>query len=184
MKKVLIILALIAPFTCYAAAVNIVGEGANIQVTVTIPPVVRVCHINIGGDEGPVLNINNIAPQSNQCLVYQNSRLDQVLLLADAGQPSVMIERRRCTGYDNGMCNAYEHVDMLNTSLQAPTTVKSPSCAKTTPITPCSDGTVSGMVIIPNPTLNAGDWLQIKSASLNAGTKKIVVVLTYIEEQN
>jgi hypothetical protein len=130
----------------------------------------RTCMILIGADNGSTLVDADIAPQAQQCYIPAGASIVEIMIRADAGTPSVVLQRRR------GGTTA----DLLSGSL---TTAASggASCATSTASQTCIDGTTtsSASVTLSNATLAAGDWIETKTASASTAKRfSIAVVYT------
>ena len=129
----------------------------------------RTCMIIIGADNGGALANADIAPQGQQCYVSAASTIIEINVRADAGTPNVLLQRRRGAATVADLASA-----VLPTAAAG-----AAACAMSSTSQTCIDGTTSsGTVTLSNTGLNAGDWIETKSATAGGTAKRLLLPLS------
>ena len=155
---------------------QIVTLGGGIT---SLPPdqVKRICTIPIGADNAAnVLVDADIGPQRNQCRIPFASTAIEVVVNADAGVPSVIVQKRHCSTYAAGVCTAWTDTDLLSSALAAHTGGFD-ACSNTAGTTGLDGGTTCSATL-QNTAIAAGDWLQLKSGTAGGTAKRLTTVIT------
>ena len=130
----------------------------------------RVCMIVIGADNGGALANADISPQGQQCYVSTASTIVEINVRADAGTPNVLLQRRR------GAATVAD----LSSAVLATGAAGAAACAMSSTSQTCLDGTTSsGTVTLSNTALNAGDWIETKSATAGGTAKRLSIAVVY-----
>jgi hypothetical protein len=157
-----------------ASARFYLGSGSMLtNVTASAMNVVntrRTCMIIIGADNGSVLVDSDIGPQGQQCYIPAAATIVEINVRADAGTPSVLLQRRRGAA------------TVANLSSAALTTAAAgaAACAMSSTSQTCIDGTTSsGTVTLSNTGLNAGDWIETVSGTAGGTAKRLSIAVVY-----
>lgn len=130
----------------------------------------RSCTIQTGSDNGAALVDADIAPQKHQCYVPHAATITEIRVTADAGTPSVLLQRRR-----GGTTVA----DLMSGSLVT-AAAGAAACVKSTISTPCADGTASSSTVtLSNTALAAGDEIETKTATAGGTAKAIQIHIVW-----
>jgi hypothetical protein len=133
----------------------------------------RSCDISVG-DASSSNTVTNaqLGPQKHICKLSAASTLLEVDIESDAGSPSVVLGRRRCTTFTGGTCSAETVTSLVTSALAASSGYMGCSNgAGTAGI----DGGTTCAATLQNTGLNAGDWIELVSGTAG-GTAKLVTV--------
>jgi hypothetical protein len=143
---------------------NVNANAMNVTVTR------RTCMIVIGADNGAVLVDSDIGPQLAQCYIPSAATIVEINTRSDAGTPSVLLQRRRGPG-------AGSVADIQSAALASASTGK---CAMSSTSQTCIDGTTSSATVtLSNTSLNAGDWIEVKSGTAGGTAKRLSIAVVY-----
>lgn len=130
----------------------------------------RSCTLVVGADNGTAIVDADLGPQLQQCYIPLASTVVEIDVRADAGTPSVLLQKRT---------EAATVADLLSAAL-ATGASGAIACAKSGTSQTCINGTTSsGTITISNTSLAAGDWIELKSGTAGGTAKRMSVVLVY-----
>jgi hypothetical protein len=127
----------------------------------------RTCMIIVGADNGAVLANADIAPLGRQCFIGQASTVVEVTVSADGGTPNVITERNRAGAV----------VDLTSSALA--TAASGGLACSNTGGTLGIDGATTCSATLQNTALNAGDWLDTRTATAGGVAKRMSISITY-----
>ena len=118
------------------------------------------CSFTFGADNASAVLVDlDIGPQGRLCEVPDNATLVEITVAADAGTPSVIVQRFRPNGATT--------VDLLSAA-KATASAGAIACANTGGTTSIN-GTTTCSATLQNTGLLKGDWLQTKTNAAGAG---------------
>jgi hypothetical protein len=131
----------------------------------------KTCMISLGADNASaVIADADIGPQKRRCFVPFASTITEITVSADAGTPNVLLQRRR---------GASTVADLLSGAL-ATAASGAVACAMASTAQTCYDGTTSsGSITLSNTTLNAGDYIELKSGTAGGTAKSMQIAVTF-----
>ncbi len=133
----------------------------------------RSCDIVVGDASSSSAVTNaQLGPQKHGCKIPSSVTVLEVDVESDAGSPSVIAGRRRCTAWTSGVCSAEAVANLVSTALASPAGFM--GCSNATG-TSGLDGSTTCASTLQNAALNAGDWLEMVSGTAG-GTAKLVTV--------
>ncbi len=129
------------------------------------------CAIIIGSDNGPALADADIAPQGKQCYIPSAATIVEVNVSANAGTPTVLLQRLR---------GASTVADLTSATI-ATAASGGNACVTATASQTCLDGTTtsSASVTLSNTSLSVGDWIQTKTATAGGAATRMSIVIVY-----
>lgn len=128
------------------------------------------CDLIIGDTTGSAVTDAQLGPQKHICKVPAAATVVEVEIASDAGSPSVIVGRGRCTTFTSGTCSAETIVNLTSSALAAASGFE--KCSNTGGTTGLDGGTTCSSTL-QNTSLSAGDWLQLVSGTAG-GTAKLV----------
>jgi len=131
----------------------------------------RYCDVRIGDQSGSAVTDAQLGPQEHICRIPAAATVIEIDVDADAGSPSLIVGRRRCTTYTSGRCSAETVVNLVSSALAAASGYL--GCANTAG-TAGLDGGTTCAATLQNTALNAGDWIELVSGTAG-GTAKLVI---------
>lgn len=154
--------------TTSGALVTTIAANAVTSAKMAVVNTQRTCMIEVGDGTNTVVTSDYSPFIQGSCTVEQASTIVEVNLQADAGTPSVLLERRR---------GAATLADLLSGALAANGTTV--TCARSGTSATCYDGTTSsGSITTSNTSLNAGDRIEVKSGTAST-EKRLRITITY-----
>src|SRR5436309_1752959 len=136
----------------------------------------RICTLLVGADNAASVLVDaDIGPQRNQCRIPFAATAIEVVVNADAGVPSVIVQKRHCSTYAAGVCTAWTDTDLLSSALAAHTGGFD-ACSNTGGTTGLDGGTTCSATL-QNTAIAAGDWLQLKSGTAGGTAKRLTTVI-------
>jgi hypothetical protein len=136
----------------------------------------RTCDIPVGDTSGSAITNAQLGPQVHVCKVPMAATVVEIDVDSDAGSPSVIVGRRRCTTFTSGTCSAETEADMLSAALAVSSGFE--KCSNTGGTTGL-DGSTTCSATLQNTGLNAGDWIELKSGTAGGTAKFFVVHIVY-----
>jgi hypothetical protein len=133
----------------------------------------RSCDILVG-DESSSTAVTNaqLGPQKHGCKISSAATVLEVDIESDAGSPSVIVGRRRCTTFASGTCSVETVVNLLASAAAASSGFMGCSNASGASGT---DGGTTCAATLQNTGLSAGDWIELVSGTAG-GTAKLVTI--------
>ncbi|HUB83616.1 MAG TPA: hypothetical protein VMB03_32680 [Bryobacteraceae bacterium] len=133
----------------------------------------RSCDITVGDASSSTAVANaQLGPQKHGCKIVSSGSVLEVDLESDAGSPSVIVGRRRCTAWASGTCSAESNVNLVSSATAASSGYM--GCSNVGGNTGL-DGSTTCAATLQNTALNAGDWIELVSGTAG-GTAKLVTV--------
>lgn len=133
----------------------------------------RSCDISVGDASSTnVVTNGQLGPQKHACKLPAAATLLEVDVESDAGAPSVVVGRRRCTAWTSGTCSSEGVVNLVTAGVAANSGYM--GCANGTG-TAGLDGSTTCSATLQNTALSAGDWIELVSGAAG-GTAKLVTV--------
>ena len=133
----------------------------------------RSCDISVGdASSSSAVTNGQLGPQKHTCKIPAAATLLEVDVESDAGSPSVVVGRRRCTAWTSGTCSSEAVVNLVSSSVAVNSGYM--GCANSTG-TAGLDGSTSCAATLQNAALSAGDWIELVSGAAG-GTAKLVTV--------
>jgi hypothetical protein len=136
----------------------------------------RYCDIPVGDESGSAITNGQLGPQVHVCKVPMAATVVEVDVDADAGSPSVIVGRRRCTTFTTGVCSAETVVNLLSGALAVASGFE--KCSNTGGTTGLDGGTTCASTL-QNTGLNAGDWIELVSGTAGGTAKFFVAHIIY-----
>lgn len=130
------------------------------------------CDIAVGDTSGSVVTDAQLGPQKHICKIPAAATLIEINVDADAGSPSVIVGRSRCTTFTSNTCSAETIVNLTSSALAVSSGFE--KCSNTGGTTGIDGGTTCSSTL-QNTSLSAGDLLQLVSGTAG-GTAKLVTV--------
>lgn len=152
-------------------------QGRITSATTLSEQAYRVCHLSVGADNGAVLVDADLGPQLKGCKVPYTATVVEIAIAADAGTPSVLVRRRRCTTFAAGVCTVESTANLLSSALAAGAS-NFDRCANTTGTTGLDGGTTCSSTL-QNTGLLPGDWLELVSGTAGGTAKRLSISVTY-----
>ena len=146
--------------------------------TIALQDKKRVCMIDVGSDDGPLLVSTNLGPQLEQCQVGENATVYELDVASNAGQPSVVISKRHCTvapcvpGPNETVSN------LMSSPFITPGTSGSTACANTTGAVGL-DGLTTCIATLQNSALMPGDWLELTSGTADGIARRLSIAIHF-----
>jgi hypothetical protein len=132
----------------------------------------RSCDISVGdASSSNVVTNAQLGPQKHGCKIPSSATVLEVDVESDAGSPSVIAGRRRCTAWTAGTCSAETVANLVSAALAAVSGFMGCSAVGTAGL----DGSTTCSATLQNAGLNAGDWLELVSGTAG-GTARLVTV--------
>jgi len=154
--------------------------GAGAFVLSTLPrrtaDTYRYCDIRIGDQSSSALTNAQLGPQAHICKIPAAATVVEIDVDADAGSPSVIVGRRRCTTFTAGTCSAETVTNLISGALAVSSGFE--KCANTGGTTGQDTGTTCSATL-QNTALNAGDWLELVSGTAGGTAKLLVAHIIY-----
>lgn len=144
--------------------------------TLTAGAARRSCDIAVGDTTGSVLTDAQLGPQKRICKIPAASTVLEVAISSDAGSPSVMVARRRCTTFTSGTCSTETAANLLSTALTSSSGFE--KCSNASGTTGLDGGTTCSATL-QNTSLNAGDWIELLSGTAGGTAKFVAVHVVY-----
>ncbi len=139
----------------------------------------RTCDIIVGdaSQSGSVSNAQ-LGPQKHGCKIQQSGTVLEVDIESDSGSPSVIVGRRRCTGWTSGTCSTESIGNLVSSAVAASSGYM--GCSNATG-TSGIDGatTCAGTLQTAYTALIPGDWLELVSGTATGTPKLVTVHITY-----
>jgi hypothetical protein len=138
---------------------------------------VKSCDITVG-DASSTSAVTNVelGPQKHGCKVPSAATVVEIDVESDAGSPSVIAGRRRCTAWTAGTCSAEAVANLVSAAVAASAGFM--GCANSAGSTGVDGGTTcSGS--LQNTSLNAGDWIELVSGTAGGTAKLVTVHIVY-----
>jgi hypothetical protein len=128
----------------------------------------RTCVITVGDGTNTVVSGDYSPFKTNSCFIPYAATIVEVTLQADAGTPSVQLEKRHANT---------TLTDILSGALAANGTTV--TCALTSTSGTCIDGTTSsGSITISTTAIAAGDYIEVKSGT-GSTEKNMRIAVTF-----
>ncbi len=135
-----------------------------------VPAVVqtrRTCMIDVGADNGTALVDADLGPQLDQCFIPFAATVVEVEVMADAGTPSVIVQRSHL-----GTPTA-----LLSGAL-ATASAGAVACSNTGGTTGL-DGTTTCTNTLQNTAVAVGDWIGLTSGTAGGTAKRMSVAVVF-----
>jgi hypothetical protein len=133
----------------------------------------RSCDITVGDASSSSAVTNaQLGPQKHTCKIAAAGSVLEVDVESDAGSPSVIVGRRRCTAWSSGTCSAESTVNLVSSATAASSGYI--GCSNTGGTTGFDGGTTCAGTL-QNSALSAGDWIELVSGTAG-GTAKLVTI--------
>jgi len=152
--------------TGYLECLN--SSGANCFNTM------KSCDVIVGDASGAVITNAQLGPQAHACRVPIAATVLEISVESDAGSPSVIVGRRRCTTFTSGTCSAETVVNLVSSALAVSSGFA--KCSNTGGTTGLETGTTCTNTL-QNTSLSAGDWVELVSGTAG-GTAKLMTIHT------
>lgn len=152
-------------------AITKVGSATTISQSTLLS-----CDISVGDQSGSAITNSQLGPQAHVCKIPSASMVVEIDVSTDAGSPSVIVGRRRCTTFTTGTCSAETVVNLVSGALAAASGFE--KCSKATATTGIDGGTTCSATL-QNTSLNAGDWLELVSGTAGGTAKFVAVHILY-----
>ena len=137
----------------------------------------RSCDISVGDASSSSAVTNaQLGPQKHACKIASSGTLLEVDVESDAGSPSVIVGRRRCTAWTSGTCSTEAAANLVSAAVAASSGYL--GCSNATGAAGLDGGTVCSGTL-QNMSLNAGDWLELVSGTAGGTAKLITVHVIY-----
>ena len=138
----------------------------------------RSCDIPVGDTSlSSVVTNAQLGPQKHLCKVPSTATVVEVDVESDAGSPSVIVGRRRCTAWTSGTCSTEAVFNLVSSALTSPNGYM--GCSNTGG-TAGLDGGTTCAATLENTSLNAGDWIELVSGTAGGTAKLMTVHIIYV----
>ena len=167
-------LALVTPFACTTAnSITLVLNGSVWTEVSRTRLGLKTCDIAVGDASGSVVTDAQLGPQKRVCQVPQAGTVLQVTVSADAGTPSILVGRSRCTTFTTGVCTAETRVNLTSSALAAAASGFD-GCSNVGGTAGIDGGTTCSSTL-QNTSLSVGDYIELVSGTAG-GTAKLVTI--------
>lgn len=128
----------------------------------------RVCMMDVGADNGPILVNADLGPQGRQCFIPTGATIVEVDVAADAGTPNIIPGRNHAGAITN-----------LVSSALATAAAGALACSNTGG-TLGLDGATTCSATLQNTSITRGDWFELVSGTAGGVAKRMSIAVTYV----
>ena len=133
----------------------------------------RSCDIAVGDESSSsVVGNAQLGPQKHGCKIPSAATVLEVDVESDAGSPSVIVGRRRCTAWSGGNCSTETVANLVTAAVAASSGFM--GCSNAAGATGLDGGTACSATL-QNTSLSGGDWIELVSGTAG-GTARFVTV--------
>lgn len=165
-----------ATIAALAVSTGKIAANAVTSAKTAVVNTYRQCDIAVGDTSGAALSDAQLGPQKHVCKIPAASTVVEINVDADAGSPSVIVGRGRCTTFTTGTCSAETIVNLVSGALAVSAGFE--KCSNTGGTTGLDGGTTCSATL-QNTSLSAGDWLQLVSGTAGGTAKFFIAHVVY-----
>jgi len=138
----------------------------------------RGCDISVGDTSSSNAVTNTqLGPQKHSCKITSAATVLEVDIEADGGSPSVIVGRRRCTGWAGGTCSTETVANLVSSAVVASSGFLGCSNAAGTA---GLDGGTTCAATLQNTSLNGGDWIELVSGTAGGTARLVTIHVIYV----
>jgi hypothetical protein len=137
----------------------------------------RSCDISVGDTSSSTMVTNaQLGPQKHSCKIPAAATVLEVDIESDTGSPSVIVGRRRCTGWASGTCSTETVANLVSSAVAASSGFL--GCSNAVGASGVDGGTTCAATL-QNVGLNGGDWIELVSGTAGGTARMVTIHVIY-----